>query len=74
MKVKGFIGREAAEELLIAGKISKLESIICSDKEELKDFEIYCSNRNIDQTEQAAEDFLLKKEKMFEEAFEKGRV
>lgn len=74
MELIGFIGYENAEELLLQGTISKLEFLTHSTEEDFLDFQKFCTEQGLEQSEQAAEDFFLKKEQIFEYGFQDGSI
>ena len=57
-----------------AGKITILTFVTHQSKELTKEFEDYCSDRDLCQNEESAEQFVDMRQQMFNEAFENGNV
>ena len=74
MEISGYKSEEELIELLDAGKITVLTFVTHQSKELTKEFEDYCSDRDLGQDEDSAEQFVNMRQQMFNEAFENGYV
>lgn len=74
MEISGYKSEEELIELLDAGKITVLTFVTHQSKELTKEFEDYCSDRDLCQDEERAEQFVDMRQQMFNEAFENGNV
>ena len=74
MEISGYKSEEELIELLDAGKITILTFVTHQSKELTKEFEDYCSDRDLGQDEDSAEQFVNMRQQMFNEAFENGYV
>lgn len=74
MDISGYKSEEELNELLDAGKITVLTYITHQSKELTKEFEDFCSDRELNQNEESAEQFVDMKQQIFNEAFENGYV
>ena len=74
MDISGYKSEEELNELLDAGKITVLTYITHQSKELSKEFEDFCSDRELSQNEESAEQFVDMKQQIFNEAFENGYV
>lgn len=74
MDISGYKSEEELNELLDAGKITVLTYITHQSKELTKEFEDFCSDRELNQNEESAEQFVDMRQQIFNEAFENGFV
>jgi len=74
MDISGYKSEEELNELLDAGKITVLVYVTHQSKELTKEFEDFCSDRNLSQNEESAEQFVDMRQQIFNEAFENGYV
>jgi hypothetical protein len=74
MDISGYKSEEELNELLDAGKITVLTYITHQSKELTKEFEDFCSDRELNQNEESAEQFVDMRQQIFNEAFENGYV
>ena len=74
MDISGYKSEEELNELLDAGKITVLTYITHLSKELTKEFEDFCSDRELNQNEESAEQFVDMRQQIFNEAFENGYV
>ena len=74
MDISGYKSEEELNELLDAGKITVLTYITQQSKELTKEFEDFCSDRELNQNEESAEQFVDMRQQIFNEAFENGYV
>ena len=74
MDISGYKSEEELNELLDAGKITVLTYITHQSKELTKEFEDFCSDRDLSQNEESAEEFVDMRQQIFNEAFENGYV
>ena len=74
MDISGYKSEEELNELLDAGKITVLTYITHQSKELTKEFEDFCSDRDLSQNEDSAEQFVDMRQQIFNEAFENGYV
>ena len=74
MDISGYKSEEELNELLDAGKITVLTYITHQSKELPKEFEDFCSDRELNQNEESAEQFVDMRQQIFNEAFENGYV
>ena len=74
MEISGYKSEEDLIELLDAGKITVLTFVTHLSKELSEEFENYCSDRELEQDEESAEQFVNMRQQMFNEAFENGNV
>ena len=74
MDISGYKSEEELNELLDAGKITVLTYVIHQSKELAKEFEDFCSDRELNQNEESAEQFVDMRQQIFNEAFENGYV
>lgn len=74
MNISGYKSEEELNELLDAGKITVLTYITHQSKELTKEFEDFCSDRELNQNEESAEQFVDMRQQIFNEAFENGYV
>lgn len=74
MDISGYKSEEELNELLDAGKITVLTYITHQSKELSKEFEDFCSDRELSQNEESAEQFVDMRQQIFNEAFENGYV
>ena len=74
MDISGYKSEEELNELLAAGKITVLAYVTHQSKELTKEFEDFCSDRNLSQNEESAEQFVDMRQQIFNEAFENGYV
>ena len=74
MDISGYKSEEELNELLDAGKITVLTYITHQSKELSKEFEEFCSDRELSQNEESAEQFVDMRQQIFNEAFENGYV
>ena len=74
MNISGYKSEEELNELLDAGKITVLTYITHQSKELTKEFEDVCSDRELNQNEESAEQFVDMRQQIFNEAFENGYV
>ena len=74
MDISGYKREEELNELLDAGKITVLTYITHQSKELTKEFEDFCSDRDLSQNEESAEQFVDMRQQIFNEAFENGYV
>ena len=74
MDISGYKSEEELNELLDAGKITVLTYITHQSKELTKEFEDFCSDRELSQNEESAEQFVDMRQQIFNEAFENGYV
>ena len=74
MDISGFRSEEELIELLDAGKITVLTFVTHQSKELSEEFANYCSDRDLCQNEESAEQFVDMRQQMFNEAFENGNV
>ena len=74
MNISGYKSEEELNELLDAGKITVLTYITHQSKELSKEFEDFCSDRELSQNEESAEQFVDMRQQIFNEAFENGYV
>lgn len=74
MDISGYKSEEELIELLDAGKITVLTYITHQSKELTKEFEDFCSDRELSQNEESAEQFVDMRQQIFNEAFENGYV
>ena len=74
MDISGYKSEEELNELLDAGKITVQTYITHQSKELTKEFEDFCSDRDLSQNEESAEQFVDMRQQIFNEAFENGYV
>ena len=74
MIISGYKSEEELNELLDAGKITVLVYVTHQSKELTKEFEDFCSDRELNQNEESAEQFVDMRQQIFNEAFENGYV
>ena len=74
MDISGYKSEEELNELLDAGKITVLTYVTHQSKELSKEFEDFCSDRELSQNEESAEQFVDMRQQIFNEAFENGYV
>ena len=74
MDISGYKSEEELNELLDAGKITVLAYVTHQYKELTKEFEAFCSDRDLSQNEESAEQFVDMRQQIFNEAFENGYV
>lgn len=74
MDISGYKSEEELNELLDAGKITILAYVTHQSMELTKEFEDFCSDRDLSQNEESAEQFVDMKQQIFNEAFENGYV
>ena len=74
MDISGYKSEEELNELLDAGKITVLTYVTHQSKELTKEFEDFCSDRDLSRNEESAEQFVDMKQQIFNEAFENGYV
>lgn len=74
MDISGYKSEEELNELLDAGKITVLVYVTHQSKELTKEFEDFCSDRDLSQNEESAEEFVDMRQQIFNEAFENGYV
>ena len=74
MIISGYKSEEELNELLDAGKITVLTYVTHQSKELSKEFEDFCSDRELSQNEESAEQFVDMRQQIFNEAFENGYV
>ena len=74
MEISGFRSEEELIELLDAGKITVLTFVTHQSMELSEEFANYCSDRDLGQDEDSAEQFVNMRQQMFNEAFENGYV
>jgi hypothetical protein len=74
MDISGYKSEEELNELLDAGKITVLMYVTHQSKELTKEFEDFCSDRDLSRNEESAEQFVDMKQQIFNEAFENGYV
>lgn len=74
MNISGYKSEEELNELLDAGKITVLTYVTHQSKELTKEFEDFCSDRDLSRNEESAEQFVDMKQQIFNEAFENGYV
>ncbi|MBO5629508.1 MAG: hypothetical protein J5965_10595 [Aeriscardovia sp.] len=74
MDISGYKSEEELNELLDAGKITVLVYVTHQSKELTKEFEDFCSDRDLSQNEDSAEQFVDMRQQIFNEAFENGYV
>ena len=74
MNISGYKSEEELNELLDAGKITVLTYVTHQSKELAKEFEDFCSDRELNQNEESAEQFVDMRQQIFNEAFENGYV
>ena len=74
MDISGYKSEEELNELLDAGKITVLTYVTHQSKELAKEFEDFCSDRELSQNEESAEQFVDMRQQIFNEAFENGYV
>ena len=74
MNISGYKSEEELNELLDAGKITVLMYVTHQSKELTKEFEDFCSDRDLSRNEESAEQFVDMKQQIFNEAFENGYV
>ena len=74
MNISGYKSEEELNELLDAGKITVLTYATHQSKELTKEFEDFCSDRDLSQDEESAEQFVDMRQQMFNEAFEYGNI
>lgn len=74
MDISGYKSEEELNELLDAGKITVLTYITHQSKELTKEFEDFCSDRELNQNEESAKQFVDMRQQIFNEAFENGYV
>lgn len=74
MDISGYKSEEELNELLDAGKITVLAYVTHHSKELTKEFEDFCSDRELNQNEESAEQFVDMRQQIFNEAFENGYV
>ena len=74
MDISGYKSEEELNELLDAGKITVLVYVTHQSKELTKEFEDFCSDRDLSQNEESAEQFVDMRKQIFNEAFENGYV
>ena len=74
MDISGYKSEEELNELLDAGKITVLMYVTHQSKELTKEFEDFCSDRELSQNEESAEQFVDMRQQIFNEAFENGYV
>ena len=74
MNISGYKSEEELNELLDAGKITVLMYVTHQSKELTKEFEDFCSDRDLSQDEESAEQFVDMRQQMFNEAFEYGNI
>lgn len=74
MDISGYKSEEELNELLDAGKITVLVYVTHQSKELTKEFEDFCSDRELNQNEESAEQFVDMRQQIFNEAFENGYV
>lgn len=74
MDISGYKSEEELNELLDAGKITVLTYITHQSKELTKEFEDFCSDRDLSMNEESAEQFVDMRQQIFNEAFENGYV
>ena len=74
MDISGYKSEEELNELLDAGKITVLTYITHQSKELTKEFEDFCSDRDLSLNEESAEQFVDMRQQIFNEAFENGYV
>lgn len=74
MDISGYKSEEKLNELLDAGKITVLMYVTHQSKELTKEFEDFCSDRDLSRNEESAEQFVDMKQQIFNEAFENGYV
>lgn len=74
MDISGYKSEEELNELLDAGKITVLVYVTHQSKKLTKEFEDFCSDRDLSQNEESAEQFVDMRQQIFNEAFENGYV
>ena len=74
MDISGYKSEEELNELLDAGMITVLVYVTHQSKELTKEFEDFCSDRDLSQNEDSAEQFVDMRQQIFNEAFENGYV
>ena len=74
MDISGYKSEEELNELLDAGKITVLTYVTHQSKELTKEVEDFCSDRDLSQDEESAEQFVDMRQQMFNEAFEYGNI
>ena len=74
MDISGYKSEEELNELLDAWKITVLMYVTHQSKELTKEFEDFCSDRDLSRNEESAEQFVDMKQQIFNEAFENGYV
>ena len=69
MDISGYKSEEELNELLDAGKITVLAYVTHQSKELTKEFEDFCSDRDLSQNEESAEQFMEEMQLKFDYAF-----
>ncbi len=74
MEITGFKSEEELNELLDAGKITKLTYVTKQSVELSKEFEDFCSDRDLEKDDESAELFMGFRQQLFEEAFKEQEI
>lgn len=74
MEISGYKSEEELIELLDAGKITKLTYVTKQSAELTKEFEDFCSDRDLEKDDESAELFMGFRQQLFEEAFKEQEI
>lgn len=74
MEIIGYKSEEELNELLDAGKITKLTYVTKQSAELSKEFEEFCSDRDLEKDDESAELFMGFRQQLFEEAFKEQEI